>query len=485
MGSLARIFKNIGFSFSSRIFIFAARIVVVSLLARYLGQSGFGKYSYVFAFVAMFEGISDFGINTILIREVATDKLDKRNLLGNALSFKVLLSCLTFLAIFTIVNLLEYSFEIKYSILFLSAAIILNYLANTFFAIFRAYEKLEYESLLIFIDRGVYLALIIFIVATRNSFLSIFLAYLAAVLVKLGWGIYLTTKRFLKPRLEAHLLKWKYLIKESWPMGLFLLLNIIYLRVDIIILNHYLASREVGIFAGAYRIIDAAMVLPVVILAAIFPVISKLAASNKDSLGIFIRGAFKAFVAIALPLAISIIFLSDYIIQIILGKEFLEASNVLRLLSFALILMFFNYLFCHILNAIHRQKWFTISLGTALVLKVYLNFALVPKMGYIGAAIATVVSEFFIFILGLFLVIKFAAKIPFFSSFVKPVAASLAMYLILSKLGIIMPFRYMLGIATYFLIIILTKIFRRQEIELLKENLPALGSDAVKIGAEG
>lgn len=443
------------------------------MLARYLGKSGFGEYSFIFAFVAMFEAFSDLGINTILTREVSTDKSDNRNLLGNALTFKVLLSMLAFLAIFLVVSLFEYSLEIKHSILILSAAIILNYLANTFFSIYRAHEQLQYEWLLIFIDRGIYLALIILIVSKRYSFVSIFVAYLVAVLAKLGCGVYLTAKKFIKPRLAARLFKWKYLIKESWPMGLFLLISTIYLRVDIIILNHYLPSRDVGLFAGAYRITDAAMVLPVVILAAIFPVLSKLATTDRNSLGIFIRGAFKSFVAIALPLAISIFFLSDVIIRLILSAEFLEASNVLRLLSFALILMFFNYLFCHILNAIHRQKLFTISIGAALALKVAMNFALIPQIGYMGAGVATMVAELFIFFFGLGFVVKYAAKIPFLDSFLKPLAGSVAMYLILSKIGIFMPLRYMLGIFAYLLIIILTKIFRRQEIELLKESLPA------------
>lgn len=47
---------------------------VVIFIARYLGDIGYGKYSFAVAFTALFSVLSDLGLSTLTIRDVAQDR---------------------------------------------------------------------------------------------------------------------------------------------------------------------------------------------------------------------------------------------------------------------------------------------------------------------------------------------------------------------------------------------------------------------------
>ena len=47
--------------------------IVVIFIARYLGDIGYGKYSFAVAFTALFAILSDLGLSTLTIRDVTRD----------------------------------------------------------------------------------------------------------------------------------------------------------------------------------------------------------------------------------------------------------------------------------------------------------------------------------------------------------------------------------------------------------------------------
>nr|MQY58057.1 oligosaccharide flippase family protein [Clostridia bacterium] len=78
------------------------------LLIRYLGPTEFGKYAFVTIYIAMFGMINNFGMGTILARDIAKNKTKADCLIGNAILLKSLIALITMSFSIIIISLLRY-----------------------------------------------------------------------------------------------------------------------------------------------------------------------------------------------------------------------------------------------------------------------------------------------------------------------------------------------------------------------------------------
>ncbi|GAH46212.1 unnamed protein product [marine sediment metagenome] len=77
-------------------------------IARYLGEVGFGKYSFAVSFTALFIIFADLGLSNLIIRELARNKELTNEYLTNVSVIKLLLSFLAFGFIALTINLMDY-----------------------------------------------------------------------------------------------------------------------------------------------------------------------------------------------------------------------------------------------------------------------------------------------------------------------------------------------------------------------------------------
>ena len=69
-------------------------------LAKYLGVSDFGKYSFALSFTALLSMIVDVGFNQLTVREISRDKTKLGKFVGNILPLKIFLSVIYFMVIY-------------------------------------------------------------------------------------------------------------------------------------------------------------------------------------------------------------------------------------------------------------------------------------------------------------------------------------------------------------------------------------------------
>src|SRR5262249_5356190 len=97
---------------------------------------------------------------------------------------------------------------------------------------------------------------------------------------------------------------------------------------------------------------------------------------------------------LALPLAAGIALLSEPIVAIVGGRDYLPDSAVaLSILIVYLPLSYANGLTQYVLIAANRQRLLTRAFGAALVFNLVANVLLIPRFSYVGAAWVTVTSE--------------------------------------------------------------------------------------------
>ena len=118
--SLVRGIKNTGLLFSGNVISAVISFVITIYIARTLPISEFGSYITVISFVSLFGIFTDFGINTVIIREGAKKPEDTHKLIFSSMGLKLLMSLATMFVVIVFALLTPYSLEVKVLIVLMS-----------------------------------------------------------------------------------------------------------------------------------------------------------------------------------------------------------------------------------------------------------------------------------------------------------------------------------------------------------------------------
>ena len=198
------------------------------------------------------------------------------------------------------------------------------------------------------------------------------------------------------------ILKKSVVWKESLYLGLVIFLIQFYFRVDTIMLGIMTSKEEVGLYNMAYNLMEGTFFIPTIVMASIFPGLSK----EKFFTSYLKKGAYLLTLS-GFLCAMAIFFFADLIINYFFTPEFKKSVDLLKILSYAIPLVFWGYLTTQSLIALDRTKLFLIISFIGLTINLILNFLFIPIIGAEGAAIATVITEAFIPLSCLLIIFKY------------------------------------------------------------------------------
>ena len=370
------------------------------LIARYLGAAGYGKFSFAFTFVALFAVIADFGLSTLTIREVARDKSLARKYIDNIAVIKLILGIITFVLIITVIQFLGKTPEIKSLVYLTGIWVVIQSFTQFFQSIFRAFEKMQYEALSK-IAYSILLFLIAGSILWKNLGIKLLISsYIVAGLIAFVLTLILVQKNFTKFWAEIDFGFWKELLKEAWPFALFGVFAIIYFQIDIIMLSLMRTDLEVGLYSAVFRLVTILLILPGIIISAVFPNLSILYNKNTSLFKRLSKNVLNKFVVLGTSFTIILIIFSKQIIYLIYGLEYLKAAIPLQIIALILPFRFANYLFGNTLSAMNKQRVRLYSSLACAVFNILTNLIFIPILGIVGAAITTLFTE--LLLLGLY-----------------------------------------------------------------------------------
>ena len=432
MNTARRITANFLSLLTSEIISKIIQLAVFIFLARYLGKEEFGVFSFGIAFGLLTVVIADFGLATLLIREISRNKKEASRYLSNAFIVKIFLVIITISSAYIFLNLMGYKDEVKLVAYIMLSFTILQSFTDLYYSIFRSFERMHYDAVTK-IARMLILSIAIFYVIRNNfSLLTASLAFPITELIVLIMTIILVYTRFIKISLDFD---WKLsinLLKISSFFCLSITFSSMFMYIDSIMLSKLRSISEVGIYAAASNIVLALIFIPMMYANAIYPVISRLYISSKKTLKLAYERSFKYMLIIGLAVSAGVYSTSDKIILLLYGESYKASSIVLSILAWYLFLRFVNVISGFTLSSIDRQRSRLFSQGSAALLSIALNMIFIPAYGFIGAAIATLITEIIFFLIYTSFIFKYGIRINIIMIFVKPVIAALSMVAVLS-----------------------------------------------------
>lgn len=471
MSTARKIAKNTTVLFIAQIITYVLGFFITIYTIRYLSVDSWGILSAALALTGIFMVFSDLGLSTLTVREVARDKSLTKKYVGNTTAMKLILSLITFLLTITTVYIFPYSETTRIVVYILTAAFLFNAFSSIFYAIFQSYQKMEYQSVATILNSTVMLI---------GTFLAIYLGldviafatvYLIANAVNFIYILVTYAWKFYPPNIEVDLNFWKPTIKEALPLSITSIFAIIIFRVDTVMLSVMKDVAAVGFYSAAYRLMEALIFFPQVYTTAIFPVLSTLYVSSKESLKASYLKSFKYLTILSLPIAVGITLLAEPIIMLLYKTEYIPSILVLQILVWVLPFIFVNYLQGSLLTAMNRQVTNLKIYAVSLVLAVGLNLILIPPYSYLGAAIATLLTEAFSVTLSFYVLSKLVAKANVLKIIFKPAIACLVMALFILFIETNLFVEIAISAGIYFAVLIILKGFTNEDYDLFRQIL--------------
>ena len=467
---LGRIAKNSAILLVAQVYSTLTLFIYIPLLTRYLGRDNYGRYNYAYAFVGLFQVLAFLGTHQILIRETARDKQKAGLYFGNLLVIKVILTAITMALILSAASLRGLTSEDLLIIAICATEMLIRIYANANVSIYRAFQRMEYELLVLVVDRSVGLVGILVVIYLRLDLVAVFLAFLASAMIRGIVSFYITLVKFVRPRFQLDLSLWKYFMAASTPIGVSLGIRRVYERGGTVILEAARSITEVGLFGASLRIYTMTGLGATSLLAALFPVFSELAVQSGDRLVKAYQATLKFLLLFSLAICGVILFGADFITAIILGPEFAQSSAALRILAPAVVFAFLGHLASFLLRSADHQGKDTANWGLSLAANLVLSIVLIPRFGLAGAAFALLVSEAVFGILGLTAVTRHISPLPGRKVFLGPLACGLLTAAIMVPLQrFTFPVSFLVGAIVYLTSIYAFGILSAREKELVRD----------------
>ena len=392
--------KNALFQFVGRFLITAAGFVVTILLARTFGVSGLGVFVAVTTYVSFGYLLSDFGLNAIYLKLDPKTKrfsdffLTRLFLAGGLLMLLVLPVVLLSKAginVFGITPLLLPGL-LLFSLTILTQAVVTT--CSAMFQLHSRYDKLLYSLLP---GAIVLILLVALIILFRLPLVTVFAAYVVSGIVSATAAYSLSGKRvsFALPDKTFT----RTLLLRGIPLGSLLIFNLLYFRIDILLLSMLKGEQAVGVYGYAYKFFDFALAIPLFLSNSLYPFLLGNQKNVRKGKVNEREYFFLFFLSGTLIGAVGVL-LSPIII--LAGEEFAASVAVLRVLFLFLPVFFLtSYTQWRLIARDKEKSLVPVYLGAA-VLNIGLNLLFIPRYSFYAAAVTTGICEAVILLLLLF-----------------------------------------------------------------------------------
>lgn len=374
--------------------------------------------------IALFSFITDFGLSSLLVREMKAAGEKNRKLFGNAILLQLAQIAVSIILINIYAIFFELNTGVKESLILASICFTLLYLSNPFLATLNSYEKMHLSGLAnglasffnaVFIFTGIYFKMdingIIFMLGASNLIFVVISALLCV-------------KNAVVPVFEFDREIFFNLLKMCVPFAVMGLFNYVYERVDVLILYKMKSAAEVGYYSAATKIITILNTVVVMIMSPTYPRLSNIIyTESKEKALRVLNISVKYMMCLVAPFALMVtVFNADYT-RLVLGPGFSEASPALAILIWSIFLISVNAIPTYALNAARMTKLVTYVYGINIIINIGLNLVFIPRFSFIATSVINILCNVFVLVAGLYLVNRHIGKTTYQYDLLKVIIA--------------------------------------------------------------
>ena len=385
-----------------------------------VGSENFGLFFAVFNFTFLLNTLLDLGLTGFNNRNIAqnTQLLSKH--ISGILTLKLLLGVIYLFVVFLAGIGIGYEGEQIKILIWLAFNQFLNALILYLRSNIAALLMFKIDSILSVLDK-LLMILICSILLKGNvidqPFQVIWYVYAqtASYLIAVAVALAIVLFKAKIVRLTWNFTFFRAILKKSFPFALLTMLMTIYGRIDSVMIERILpssiAAYQAGIFASAFRFLDALVMIAYLFSVILLPLFSKML-KNKENLWPIITSAFTLLFFFSVTSAVLLVAYRLQLLSYFYPKIGTESAKVFLFIIPCIIPLSMTYIFGTLLTANGSLRILNITSAIAIVVNIAINFTLIPILEARGAAIASLSTQISIALMQFIIAFK-QLKIPF------------------------------------------------------------------------
>ena len=369
-----------------------ASLVLVIAMARVLGPAEFGKFTFAYALATMLGVALEFGISPVLTRGVARDPAATAAQWASAATLKLGLLGLAGPIFLVLPLLARRPWDTTAAVWLLGLALALQALVENGVSVFTGVQRLDQELQVRLVEKSVLIVAGFAALALGGGLIGVVLAFVLAAAVSLG-----LTTRLIHRRL-ARLDGWWdapgawALARELAPVAQALLLTFATSRLAPVAVALLAGDVAAGHFGAAFRVYDVMSIVPVTLVAAVFPELARTPATQPRFRALTTQ-AVEALLLVAWPVALGLAVGAPWLVGWIYGPGYLLAAPVLALLGGAVGCAMVQHFCGVVFLALDRPRRLRAVAALGFLTSALVTPGLVLAGGAVGAALAVLVVE--------------------------------------------------------------------------------------------
>ncbi len=407
MSLSASIAKNTAVQVAGKVVGTLLGLLALGIMTRYLSVDGYGAFTIAMAYLQIVGTVVDFGLTLTMLTMLSRPGVDEEKVASNILTLR-LVSGVVFFTLAPIVALLfGYSAEIQQAIVVGSVSFFAIVVTQVLTSVLQKHLAGGLVALNEVTCRVLLLVGMAVVVKFDGGLLGVVTVVAGSNIIQAVLA-YVAAGRLVQFRLAWDMAVWRQVIAESWPIGISIAFNLVYLKGDVLLLSYFGSQTEVGLYGAAYKVLDVITIVPMIFMGMVTPALTSAwslrraekresgKAEVDDVFGRRLSKAFDAMVILAIPLGMGTWFVGEKVMRLVAGEEFAASGASLAILMVAASMVFFGALFGHAVVALGLQRPMIAAYAANAVLSLGLYVWLIPIYGAVAAAWVTVFSEAFI-----------------------------------------------------------------------------------------
>ncbi|MGH2492389.1 MAG: oligosaccharide flippase family protein [Candidatus Limnocylindria bacterium] len=386
--------RNISIVAASHLLMWLATMAFTVAQARYLEPALFGQLSLALSYGVFLSIVIDFGLGAQLSRMVAQRSGGHGEAVVGTIVIRGALWLAALPVLWLVTILLDYEPALQKAILVLAVSVLFAGIGGTVGAYLQGREEFLLPSLAGIAQRFTAATIGVLILMSRPELGAVAGAFVIAAVVNVvvllaGLRARLRIPQRIDPGTAVTLLRSGTVLGAYWVLANF------YFNFDMVMLQKLAAAENVGWYAAAYRLFNAATIVPVIVAGIVlYPILARLSLGPRAELAAVIEKALTLLtltgVAAALLLAVNadgiVAFLYPY-------EEYAPAAGALRLLAPGLLFLYVNSVLTYAFFALHRERRLLLMAGAFALLNPLANLLAIPLLRQEGAAVVTSLTE--------------------------------------------------------------------------------------------
>jgi O-antigen/teichoic acid export membrane protein len=362
-------------------------------LARVLHPAGYGAYAVALAFGSVVGALAGAGVQPLTIREIARAPRASAGMFWTAFLVRSAFNLAGIALAAGVLAFAGFERDTRVAAFLFTISVLFDGMTAQAMTLFRGRQTMGIEAKLTSAGRIANLIFTLVAISIAPSVAHVALASALASAGLFAFALRLVVREI--PVRPLRLRAARALLAESIPFAAGGLLVYIFFRIDVLLLRFLgVAEAHIGNYSAAYRVMEVTRVPSAMLAQGYGPAAARFRnVSDKGALLALASRAWTVTIGIALPCALVFALVPHLVIHIIFSNAYREAIGLLFAMAAMPVFMAINGVAIQTVNSQGYQGWSTGIFGLCAAFNVGLNLILIPRIGAMGAAIATIATE--------------------------------------------------------------------------------------------